>query len=104
MEAAAEGIKIIHDVELDDDPFPKVRQLIGEARNVFFLGFGYGVENLKKLGLTKRKDQQVYWGTAYGLSPLQTALIARDAGQVIGQSNLFNVTCSDFLTRQRELS
>jgi len=84
IDQAASCIKTINDEYAPDQPeFVKARQLISKAERVYFLGFGYLEENMKRLFTEKGKDnynllkdqrnvQYVkdykFYGTTYGLS------------------------------------
>ncbi len=64
---AAEGIRIISEVDKGDDVFTPARAALKEAERVYFLGFGYAVENLNRLlsGLPPFTGHRA--GTACGL-------------------------------------
>lgn len=46
----------------------KIKNVISEAKRVFFLGFGFAPENLEAIGIPEvfGKEKEI-WGTAYGL-------------------------------------
>jgi len=64
---AAMGIKIIPE-EMDDTPeFIKARELLQNAKKIFFLGFGFHPTNIRRLGLTQIEDPFIQC-TILGLS------------------------------------
>ncbi|MDR3593828.1 hypothetical protein [Clostridium sp.] len=53
----------------------EITKIITEAKNIYFLGFGYAEENLEAIGLNKmvfRTEQRIY-GTAMGLMEMEIA-------------------------------
>jgi hypothetical protein len=66
-EYCANNIKIIY--EERPSVQEEITKLLTEAINIYFLGFGYGEENMEAIGLNKivfRTEQRIY-GTALGL-------------------------------------
>ena len=66
---AAQGILIADEectVTYDGVP---LTQVIAEADNIVFLGFGYDPSNLKKLGLDQAQRRIRFFGSGVGLSP-----------------------------------
>ena len=68
MRAAADGIKIVHDADPESEEFKRAHYVLGEAKAVFFLGFGYDQANLGRLMLDKLDTSVQLYGTAYGCS------------------------------------
>ncbi len=67
LRSAAKNIKIISD-RLDDSPdFQEAQQVISEASNVVFLGFGYDEITLNKLLGNSDLDSKKFYGTSIGL-------------------------------------
>lgn len=66
FEKAAEGIKIISDVDPDDDDFRLAHDLLSKAERVCFLGFGYNEMNITRLKLTAQSNR-TFFGTTYKL-------------------------------------
>lgn len=67
------GLKIVYDKgEIDK----QAKELITSAKRIFFLGFGYALENLRKIGIPfiLRPGQKVF-GTGFGLTPHEIELI-----------------------------
>ncbi len=63
-----DSIKIMHEGGGGDNlALGRAAQLVGEADVICFLGFGYLEENLKRLGLNRRKGDALVWGSAFGL-------------------------------------
>ena len=68
VEEYSNNIKIIYDER--KTIHEEITDLFTEAKNIFFLGFGYAKENLEAIGLDKnifKKEQRIY-GTALGLT------------------------------------
>ncbi|MCH8821991.1 MAG: hypothetical protein IH984_00640 [Planctomycetes bacterium] len=63
---AAEGIKIISELDPDDDEFKRARELLSKADRVCFLGFGYDERNVKRLKVAAEGNRKVF-GTTYKL-------------------------------------
>jgi len=64
---AAMGIRIIPE-EMDDTPeFIKARELLQNAKKIFFLGFGFHPTNIRRLSLTQLEDPSIQC-TTLGLS------------------------------------
>jgi len=63
-------IKIIHEKELDNDSgFQEAKKLLSKANNIYFLGFGYHDDNLRRLniaGLSPAVKRHID-GTSYGV-------------------------------------
>jgi hypothetical protein len=60
----ADNIKLIH--ERDDEFLNEIKKLISDAKNIFFLGFGYDEDNMKALGWPEifNENHRIF-GTAY---------------------------------------
>jgi hypothetical protein len=65
IKQSSEGIKIIHETEAETtDIFIKARQLMNDAQRIYFFGFGYHSENIRKLGIKKiSTDDKTILGT-----------------------------------------
>lgn len=63
-----DNIGVIYD-RTDDDITDKAKNIISEAKRVFFLGFGFAEENLELLGLpgNLNLEHEIY-GTAFGMT------------------------------------
>lgn len=72
IEIAADGVKIIHEVQADTDEFLAARYILENSRRVAFLGFGFDERNINRLEVfgEKRDDLQVF-GTGAGFSYAQ---------------------------------
>ena len=58
---ASESIRIVREVKDKDPPFDAARAALENARVVFFLGFGFGLDNVRRLGLSHiSSDANVY--------------------------------------------
>ncbi len=69
IEQYAEEIRIIHeDINLDSDPeFVEARELLRNAEQVYFLGFGYDATNLRRLRVDEWVSTPIIRGSTYGL-------------------------------------
>lgn len=65
---ARESLTVLHETMHDSLEFQRARELIRQAENVYFLGFGFHDANLKRLGLDNpRRD--IFAGTVMGIAP-----------------------------------
>jgi hypothetical protein len=67
LHAAAQSIRIVSDSMESSPDFQEAEQLIGSARNVVFLGFGYNKITLKRLLKRTQLDQVRLFGTGFKL-------------------------------------
>ena len=52
IKQSSEGIKIIHEAEVEkSEVFIKAKELINNAEQIYFLGFGYHPDNIARLGI-----------------------------------------------------
>lgn len=82
---SSKQIKIIHEIDIDGDPnFEEAFQKLQSAEFVYFLGFGYHAENLRKLKIDNIdvKNKRV-WGTSYNLTEKQLQEAMTKAGNKI---------------------
>lgn len=68
IDKASKHIKIIHEATDSDAQFEKARKLLRDAQRIYILGFGYGLTNLRRLGLKSLADGKDLRGTAYKVS------------------------------------
>jgi hypothetical protein len=63
----SDNIKLIH--ERNDEFLNEIKEIIAEAKNIFFLGFGYDVGNMQALGWPENfnEDKRIF-GTAFNLT------------------------------------
>jgi hypothetical protein len=68
LAVAKHGIKIVHEDLEDgrDKDFDRAKAILAWAQQIYFLGFGYGATNMKRLGL--RDLDKVATGTGTGLT------------------------------------
>ncbi len=66
----AQGIRIVTEADSTSEEFQTARDQIAQAERVFFLGFGYGRENLRRLGLIENRELPLnkFTGSAHGLT------------------------------------
>jgi len=69
IKVCTENIKIVHEKIYEDDlQFKRAVELLSEAYNVWFLGFGYDETNMRRLQLPDSlKNANVVLGSTYGL-------------------------------------
>ncbi len=90
----ANGIKIMSD-ERDTVALESAKQLIANADYVYFMGFGYDENNLKRLGVPIRTSNRPrYLGTAYNLKNSDIMHIKVSYGIRLADSK---ATIKDFL-------
>jgi hypothetical protein len=79
LEAAVEGIKIIHEDIKDgrDGDFEQAKALMNEAERVCFLGFGYNRTNLERLGVKDLPTTANAIGSSIGLGNQEKKGIAK---------------------------
>ncbi len=52
LKTSSEGIRIIHEADVEkSDNFNKAKELLKNANQIYFLGFGYHSENVRRLGI-----------------------------------------------------
>lgn len=69
LKKAADMIRIVHeDIDVDSDPvFVEVHRLLHDAKNIFFLGFGYYETNLDRLKMKHFIEGRDVMGTSLNL-------------------------------------
>jgi hypothetical protein len=74
MKVFLSEIKVVHEDISDgrDKDFHEAKKLLQEATRVYLLGFGFGTRNVERLGLDAIEPSE-YAGTAYGMTPKETA-------------------------------
>lgn len=79
LKAAADGIRIVHEVK-DLAPFDAAFNRLAEAERIVFLGFGYNSTNLERLKFDKvlslGKDGKVF-GTFYGMTDAEISNVRK---------------------------
>ena len=69
LRIAAEGIKIIHEVEADTEEFDAAELALRNAQRIIFLGFGFDKRNVQRLRVFEQKLEDVdIFGTGQGLT------------------------------------
>ena len=66
MPAAADGIRIVHEVEPSGEQFRTARHLLARAERICFLGFGYDPVNVGRFKLPSEYPV-TYWGSVFGM-------------------------------------
>src|ERR1700733_1686340 len=103
VDRAASQIKIIHEADPSDIAFKNARQLLGNSKRIYFLGFGYLPLNLKRLGIPfgQMGETQCH-GSAFKLSEARRgAFTAKYVGLNLGKEHhrsvVFLDNCRRFL-------
>jgi hypothetical protein len=76
----AAGIKIIHEGAPGDQEFVEARQLISQAAEVVFMGFGYGRTNVERLKLDETLIGKSVLGSSVGMTARQRENANKAAG------------------------
>jgi hypothetical protein len=70
IKKAAENLRIASDPDLDSSMlYKEARNLCEEASTIVFLGFGYHMQVIKRLGLLDPSPKRKFLGSSYGLTP-----------------------------------
>jgi hypothetical protein len=78
IQIAAEGIKIVDEVESDGE-FQFAKQLVDTAEDIAFLGFGYLQTNLERLQAFPSADPtdgRRWFGSAFGLGDGERGILS----------------------------
>jgi hypothetical protein len=67
VRAAARGIRIVHEVKPNDEPFGRAHDLIAQAERLCFLGFGYHQDNVNRLGLGRLPRNAKVFRPTFGM-------------------------------------
>ena len=81
IETCVENIKVVHE-GIDtprDKEFEQARDLLQKAESIYYLGFGYGSQNLERLKLRDIAPKRNY-GTGKGLTQHEINSIVREVG------------------------
>lgn len=70
LKESSNGIRILHETGVASDHiFANAQKLLGQAKNIYFLGFGYHKINLLRLGLSNLDESaRVIIGSSHGLA------------------------------------
>lgn len=79
----SKGIKFVDETTEDQEVLERARRVLESAERVFFLGFGYLEDNMKKLNINwenffNETSQTQYFGTCYGLEGSEEAKLLSD--------------------------
>lgn len=78
LKLATEGIRIVHEVETDDEVFGQARAMILNADRIIFIGFGYDRTNLIRLGFpdisVEDRPRKIY-GSAFEFTTKEMDLV-----------------------------
>lgn len=70
LRETANSMIVIHEGKDNSPEYEEARRLMSEANRIYFLGFGYGATNMKRLGLERLDPRKRIIGTALGLPKL----------------------------------
>jgi hypothetical protein len=72
IRAAAAELRITSDADLDSSPvYAAARELCGKASTIVFLGFGYHMRVINRLGLLEAAPTRKFLGSSHGVHPKQ---------------------------------
>lgn len=100
--SAAKHIKIIHEANPASEEFKIATELIEDANSVYFLGFGFHPENLRRLQLKVYKNKRVA-GTGVNLGKMGIHKAVHDSKSFISESKLLPVSIMDFFKEHHRL-
>jgi hypothetical protein len=94
MDVSRREIKVVHeDITDRDSDFSQAKKLLGEAKRIYLLGFGFGSKNVERLGL-KVLSPEVFQATTSGLTDRERSQIS---SMVDGKIHLFGTECIGLL-------
>jgi len=101
MEIVKREIKVVHEELTDgrDKDFAQAQELLGQARRVYLLGFGFGLRNVQRLALIDLAPH-TFLGTAYGMTQRESSNCRMMSG---GKIQLYEHQCLEFLREVAEL-
>lgn len=73
----AEGIKIVSDNVSNSGEFVDSHFLIDNAERIYFVGFGYHRDNMRRLRINELSENKIIRGSSYGLTALHCEEIDR---------------------------
>ena len=72
----SKNIKILSEAAYKESrEFERVRMLLDKAKKIYFLGFGYQIDNMERLGISNLNANKSVMGTAYRLSHQDVKLV-----------------------------
>ena len=77
IEKAASGIRIVHESTPITDQFKQARAALTEASFVYFVGFGYALINLRRLGVEQIPRNAQIFGSAYGMTDMEKGQVEK---------------------------
>lgn len=95
----AEGMILPHNKNNENNVFDEAHQIIDKADIIYFLGFGYDEDNLKKLDINLISKKRVF-STSYKIPVAKQNMINDKFGKVIIQFSSNTVTVYDFLMNE----
>ena len=101
VEMSVREMRVVHEDTTDrDKDFTQAKELLGEAKRVYLMGFGFGKKNVERINLSALTPD-IFSGTAYALTDREVAYYARQCG---GRVALYNsYPCLEFLRNQSEI-
>lgn len=81
LDAAQSAIRIVHECVEDDPDFKEAHRLIGWARSIYMLGFGFHEINLDRLDISSHKHSSAkVYATGYGITSAERKVHAKRSG------------------------
>lgn len=78
---ASQNIWIVHDEEVNKSPaFAQARKKLDQAQCIYFLGFGYDLVNLNRLGYPTTQNHRALFGSVYGLTDFEISRLKKRFG------------------------
>ncbi len=101
LEIAERNIQIVHDVDSEESQYKKAHDVLRDATNVVFLGFGYFRKNVERLRL--HESSAKIWGTCKGFTLAEQRLFIRPLIPRLKGRNLVPESVNQFLRNHPEL-
>lgn len=95
-------IKIIHEANEESQEFSFASNLLSEADEIFFLGFGYHKDNLRRLRLPQRGSKTVA-GTAKELGKIGILDAVKNSKSIFSEIELKPVSITEFFKEHYRL-
>lgn len=76
LRKAMDSIVVIHESKDESPEYVRAFELLQAAERIYFLGFGFGATNLRRLGISRLDSNKIIKATAKGMSQLRREEIA----------------------------
>lgn len=78
LDVATKSVRIVHQANPENEVFAHARRLLAAAHQVFFLGFGFGSTNTRRIHLRSLRTNIPVVCGAFGLTPSEQAELIRE--------------------------